>query len=189
MVEKLNGVDLAGLDELVKAASTVGADTEAAFGVTTRWAGQMRSVAKVSDYRLGGKSQTRYHTVIADEPTELGGQDSGANPIELLISGLNACLIIAYVIAASSKDITLNALEIQTEGSLDVRGFLGIDPNVPISLSGIRYVVKIDCDASDEQLEEIQGLVQKSSVNLANLTCGVPITSDLCRIVAKNSAS
>jgi len=36
----------------------------------------------------------RHHQTIADEPTQLGGQDAGSAPYELLCSALCACTAI-----------------------------------------------------------------------------------------------
>ena len=65
---------------------------------------------------------------------ELGGSNSFANPQEHLIAALNACMTVGYVAQCAVRGITLESLAIETEGEIDLRGFLGIDPAVPHGL-------------------------------------------------------
>lgn len=46
------------------------------------------------------------------------------------------------------------------EGELDLRGFLGVDPNTPMGFSKITGTVTVDApDATDEQLAALKGAV------------------------------
>jgi hypothetical protein len=57
----------------------------------------------------------------------LDGTNRFANPQEHLVA-LNACTTVGYVAQCAVRGITLESLEIQTDGEIDLRGFLGIDP-------------------------------------------------------------
>jgi len=48
--------------------------------VKTKWDGQTRSVATVNHYSLSGEKYERDFQIVADEPTELLGQNSAPNP-------------------------------------------------------------------------------------------------------------
>jgi hypothetical protein len=41
------------------------------------------------------------------------------------------------------RGITLESLEIETDGEIDLRGFLGIDPAVPPGYENLSYIVRI----------------------------------------------
>ena len=110
----------------------------------TAWKGQTRTRTAVESYTLGGQEVHRAFTIDADEPLELLGGNTAPNPQELLMSALNACITVGYVAGAAMRGIALEKVEIVTSGSLDLRGFLGIDPAVAPGYDTIRYVVRIN---------------------------------------------
>jgi putative redox protein len=60
-------------------------------------------------------------TLYCDEPTELGGKNSGATPLETTLAALNSCSsMIAYVLRREMR-FDLQALRIETEGWVEVR--------------------------------------------------------------------
>jgi hypothetical protein len=66
-----------------------------------------------------------------------------ANPQEHLLAPLNACMTVGYVAQCAVRAITLESLEIQTDGEIDLRGFLGTDPAVPPGYENLSYIVRI----------------------------------------------
>ena len=62
---------------------------------------------------------------IGTEPHELGGSNQHANPQEHLLAALNACMMVGYVAQCSLRGITLQKLEIETQGEIDLRGSSG----------------------------------------------------------------
>jgi len=87
---RVNGIDLKALGETVDAIEADPGKALVDFNVTTRWTGQTRSETVVDGYTLGGKRIGRSHKIVADEPFELLGGDSSANPQELLMAAFNA---------------------------------------------------------------------------------------------------
>src|SRR3954464_3025029 len=53
------------------------------------------------------------HVLSADEPEASGGQDTGPDPYELLLSGLAACTAMTIRIYASRKEWPLQHVEVQ----------------------------------------------------------------------------
>src|SRR5262245_44253978 len=144
----VNGLDLAALGEVVDA---IGKDPKQAivkFDVATRWAGQTRSESTVTGFTIGGERIQRSHKVIADEPFQLLGADGAPNPQELLMSALNACMMVGYVANASLRGVNLESVEILTNGTLDLRGFLGLSDDVAPGYESIDYEVRIKCDGT-----------------------------------------
>lgn len=167
---RANGLDLDALAETVDA---IVADPEKGmveFRVTSNWTGQTRSEATVESYTIGGETIDRRFKVVADEPFELLGNNSAANPQELLMSAVNACMIVGYVAQAAIRGVNLSVCQIETSGQLDLRGFLGIDATVPPGYREIDYRVTMEGDGSREQFEEIHAAVMATSPNFFNMS-------------------
>jgi uncharacterized OsmC-like protein len=171
----VNGLDVEALTEVIRAIEQDPAKGQVEFRVRTEWKGQTRSRSSVESYTLGGQTVHRHFTIDADEPFELLGRNTAPNPQELLMSALNACITVGYVAGAAVKGITLERVEIETSGALDLRGFLGIDPAVPAGYETIRYVVRIKGDGTPEQFQAIHDTVVKTSPNYFNLSRPVRI--------------
>jgi len=165
----VNGLDLTALDETVAAITQDPRKGQVAFRVKTEWKGQTKSESTVDSYTLAGEVVPRSFTIVADEPHELLGTNAAPNPQELLMSAVNACMMVGYVAQASIRGITLDACRIETEGELDLRGFLGIDENVPVGYRRITYTVFLEGDGTREQYEDIHQAVMATSPNYFNM--------------------
>jgi uncharacterized OsmC-like protein len=176
---RVNGLDLTALGETVEAVGKDPAKALVGFDVTTRWTGQTRSETTVEAYRVGGQRVARRHKIVADEPCELLGADSGPNPQELLMAAFNACITVGYVAGASVRGIRLDSLEIKTRGELDLRGFLGLDDQVPPGYESIDCEVLIKGDGTPEQFEEIHQAVVRTSPNYFNISRPVKVNATL----------
>ena len=121
----------------------------------------------------------RRFTIDIDEPCELGGSNKFANPQEHLIAALNACITVGYVAQCAVRGITLESLQIETEGEIDLRGFLGIDPKVANGYESLRYTVRIKGSGTRQQFAEIHDAVMATSPNVYNLANAVVLKSTL----------
>ena len=176
---RVNGLDLAALGEVVEAIEKDPKQAMVGFDVTTRWTGQTRSETTVDGFTMAGERVTRQHKIVADEPCELLGADSAANPQELLMAAFNACIMVGYVAGASIKGINLDSVEIKTRGELDLRGFLGLSDDVPAGYESIAYDVRIKGDGTPEQFEEIHQNVLKTSPNYFNISRPIRVNATL----------
>src|SRR5262252_1747286 len=167
---RVNGIDIDALSEVVRDITHDASKGQVEFRVRTEWRGQTKSRSSVTSYTIGGHEVHRPFSIEADEPFELLGRNTAPNPQELLMTALNACLTVGYVACAATKGVTLEKLEIDTGGALDLRGFLGIDASVPPGYERIRYAVRIKGNATPEQFQEIHEAVMKTSPNYFNIT-------------------
>jgi uncharacterized OsmC-like protein len=165
----VNGIDLEALDDFIETINDNSAEAAVGFRVKTEWTGQTRSESTVEGYSIGGREVARRFKIIADEPVELLGNNSAPNPQELLMSAVNACMVVGYVAQASVRGITLDACRIETEGELDLRGFLGIDESVPAGYRRISYTVFLEGDGTREQYEDMHQAVMATSPNYFNM--------------------
>jgi putative redox protein len=61
-------------------------------------------------YRVAGTA--RGHTVVLDEPTDLGGADAGPTPLETLLVALGACTAMTVRMYASRKGWALRTVRV-----------------------------------------------------------------------------
>jgi uncharacterized OsmC-like protein len=175
----VNGLDVDALYEVIDEVKKDPAKGIVEFKVKTAWKGQTRSETLVESYKLGGKEIKRRFAIQADEPFELLGENTSANPQELLMAALNACITVGYAAGAAVNGITLSKLEIETTGQLDLRGFLSVDGNVKAGYESIQYVVRIAGSGTSEQFREIHENVIKTSPNYFNVSRPVRLDANL----------
>ena len=176
---RVNGLDMDALAEVMREIAADPAKGRVEFRVRSEWKGQTRSRSSVTSYTIGGQEVHRSFTIDADEPFELLGRNTAPNPQELLMSALNACITVGYVAGAAARGITLEKLEIETSGALDLRGFLGLDASVPPGYEAITYVVRIKGNGSPDQFQEIHDTVMKTSPNYFNISRPIRIDAEL----------
>jgi len=173
----INGVDrekLLGTVDLIKGAPAL---AKFKFKIGNQWqdGGHNRSTI----HTFFGAGTDFEHAVDfeldADEPAILLGQDQGPNAGEYLLHALAACVTTAMVYHAAARGIAIEEVESSIEGDIDLRGFLGIDPNVRIGFQEIRMNFRIKADVPDEQLQELSLIGQQYSAVLDSITRGVPV--------------
>ncbi|MGN7403121.1 OsmC family protein [Cytobacillus praedii] len=107
------------------------------------------------------KAKSRNFEIIIDEPKELGGTDTGMNPVELTLSALGACQAIVARVYARKFKIEFDDLWIDVEGDLDTDGFLN-KSDVRRGYSDIRFNIHIATDAPREKVEEFVAFIEKT---------------------------
>ena len=175
----VNGINVDDLHALIDGVRQNPANGKTRWRVTSAWQGQARSRTQVDGFEIGGKQVPRRFSIDIDEPNELGGSNRFANPQEHLLAALNACMTVGYVAPCAVRGITLEKLEIQTEGDIDLRGFLGIDPAVPPGYEKLHYVVRIKGSGTREQFAEIHKTVMATSPNFHNVSRPVDLVPTL----------
>jgi len=175
----VNGINVDDLFALIEGVRRDAAKAKTNWRVTTTWQGQTRSRAQVEGFEIGGEQVPRRFSIDIDEPCELGGTNRFANPQEHLIAALNACMIVGYAAQCAVRGITLERLEIETDGEIDLRGFLGVDPAVPQGYESLNYVVRIKGSGTNEEFAEIHEAVMATSPNFYNVSRPVALKPTL----------
>jgi putative redox protein len=129
---------------------------------------------KVSAKRRKGSAHSLTagnHTLIADEPREKGGADTGPAPSQLLALSLATCTAITVEMYADRKDWHVGDLEVEVgyefgEGELPTR---------------YDVVLKLPADLSDQQADRLRVIAGKCPVHRA-LTGEVEITDQVERV-------
>jgi len=177
--EKLNGIDTDALKQVMGQISENPSLAKIKFQVTTTWKGTTKSETVVKGYEIGGQKVERKHTFVIDEPKELLGEDTSANPQEYLMGAMNACILNTYVIAAAMKGIKLEKVEMETDGELDLQGFLGINKDVIPGYKELKYKVRLKGNGTPRQYEEIHKTVMATSPNYYNIATAIKLNTEL----------
>ena len=88
-------------------------------------------------------------------------------------------MTVGYVAQCAVRGIALESLVIETEGEIDLRGFLGIDPTVAKGYESFRYKVRIKGSGTKEQFAEIHAAVMGTSPNFYNISRPVALEPTL----------
>lgn len=114
-------------------------------------------------------ARTRGFEVIADQPENMGSTNRGPRPSELLLVALATCHEVTYRLYADAMDIDLKDIAVSVTGVSDARGFFNVEEGIAAGFSEIYGEIKIESDASDEEIERLRQMV--------NLHC--PVLDDL----------
>lgn len=145
------------------------------FRVRNRWVQGGDNRTDIQDFYAAGqedRSRIKPFVLEADEPPVLLGENRGPNPVEYLLTALTACLTSSMVYHAAARGIRIEELESEVEGDIDLRGFMGVAPEVKKGYQNIRVNFRVRSDASPEQLKE---LAMYSPV-FDTVTSAVPVT-------------
>lgn len=104
--------------------------------------------------------KSRDHAFILDEPKELGGTDTGMNPVEALLGALGGCKCIVARAFAKAHKVDLQEIRVETEGDLDTDGFLGKNPEAKIGFSEMRTKYYIKSSSSEEEIRKYVKFVE-----------------------------
>jgi putative redox protein len=97
----------------------------------------------------------RQHQLIADEPTEHGGDDEGPSPQELLAASLASCTAITIEMYAKRKGWDLGPVEVQAEYTPAERG----------CPTKFKLSMRLPNGCSEEQIERLQAIAAKCPVH------------------------
>jgi len=154
----VNGVNVAALFEVIDA---VKANSEIArfnFRLTNKWLGGVRTRSTVKEFT--GALQThraaaKGFVVETGEPPVLLGEDTAPNPGEWLLHSLVSCLTTTIVYHAAARGIAIAGIESRIDGDIDLRGFLGLAPDVRKGYSAVRVHLRVKTDAEAATIENL----------------------------------
>lgn len=177
----VNGIELATLQATVDAIAAEPGLGQCRFRARNQWQGGSRNRTTVKGFYGAGQeiAHKQDFELQADEPQILAGHDDGANPVEHLLNALAACATTSMVAHAAVRGIEIRELESEIEGDLDLRGFLGLDNDVPRGFMDIRIRFRVDAD--QDNLAQLQRLTAFSPV-VNTVTNGAPVNIE---VVAK----
>lgn len=156
--KKQNGVSL---DKLAGTIDAVKANPSLArfnFRARNHWVGGACSKTTIQGFFGAGQEDASRRIpfeLVGDEPTVLLGTDLGPNAVETVLHALASCLVVGFVYNAAARGISLDSLEMEMEGQLDLRGFLGLSETVRPGYEKIRVTCRVGTQATEKELEDL----------------------------------
>ncbi|MAO56035.1 MAG: peroxiredoxin [Rhodospirillaceae bacterium] len=91
---------------------------------------------------------------IVDEPPALLGDDTAPNPSEASLAALGSCLAVGIHANAVARGITIQKLELELEGDLNITAVWGTGDTSekPVGFTDVRVKVNLEADTSDEEI-------------------------------------
>lgn len=122
-------------------------EAEASFAVESRLEDGFQS-----------KFTARSFELASDEPEQLGGTNTGPNPVEYVLGALAACQEIVVKTHAALLGIDVNSVKVDAEGDLDLHGFLDLSDERP-GFTSVTFNTIIDTDEQDStKLDKLKEL-------------------------------
>ncbi|MDC0237763.1 OsmC family protein [Gammaproteobacteria bacterium] len=176
-----NGVNVEALLGARDALSDAPEGAQFSWRATCKWQNGVHSKSTVEGFHGLGDEQ-KHKTEFnfdADHPEVFAAEDNGATPVEYVLVGLASCLTAGIASVAQNRDIQLRSVEAKLEGSMDILGILGADPDVRNGFEDIKVTFDIDADASQEDVEALVAQSQKRSAVFDILTNPTSVSVDV----------
>ena len=173
----LNGVDVPSLFATINVVKENPPLAKFQFRTKHRWLKGTHSRGTIETFSGAGGEHThkKTFTVDADHPAVLVGEDNAPLPVEYALYALGACIIGGIANIAAARGVTLTEVEASIEGDMDLRGILGLSPEVRNGYEGIRATFTIKGDAPAEKLREVVEQARARSAVFDIITNKVPV--------------
>jgi len=160
-----NGVNVTALLGAREALSRAPEAARFKWRATSKWLKGTHSRGTVEGFfGLGGEQIHRqpYHFDL-DHPEIFAAEDNGATPVELVLVALAGCLSAGVAAVAQMRNIQLKSVQATLEAPMDIRGILGVDPEVRNGFDRIKVHYEIDAEASADEIAALVAQSQKRS--------------------------
>jgi uncharacterized OsmC-like protein len=157
----VNGVDVGALVDTIAAIEGNPQIAKFNFRLTNHWLGGDKNRSTIKDFTGAlAEQRTDGHKFVFDngEHQVLLGRDEAPNPVEFLLHALVGCMTTTTAYHSAARGITVDAIDSQIEGDLDLRGFLGLSQDVRKGYSAIRVRMRVKTKAPAATIKEITGM-------------------------------
>jgi putative redox protein len=118
---------------------------------------RMKATARRDGRALKHTVHVRDHQLTVDEPLDVGGDDAGPDPLELLAVSLASCTAITMEMYATRKGWEIGHVEVDVEYSPAERG----------CPTKFQLVMRLPDDLPEEQVERLRVIAAKCPVHRA----------------------
>lgn len=172
----MNGLDIQAASDTIAALKADKRLARFQFRARNRWIDGGENRTTIRDFYGAGQEDTsraKPFEFTNGEPPVLLGNNEGANPVEFLLHALAGCVTTTLVLHAMARGITIRELSTELEGSIDLRGLLGLDESVPAGYEQINIRMHVVADCPEQELDDLLSYAQQHS----------PVCNTVCRPV------
>jgi len=148
-------------DRIVSLRPAVGRGTAKTIA---RWRGGLSCEISEGAWRFAVGMTDRY-----------GGANEAPNPGVYGRAALGSCLVLGYAAWAARMNIPLRSIDVEVQADYDASGELGIDPNVRPGYLAMRYVVRVESDAPQDDVLRMLEIAERHSSFLDDFSNPVPV--------------
>jgi uncharacterized OsmC-like protein len=161
----LNGVDVDALINTVGAIADDPALGSFQFRSSTHWKKGAQVETTFTGHKQNGVDSTRDvpHKWGGDEPVGLLGTGLHQGPTDSLLHSMSHCLTVSTAYHGAAKNIQIDKLTVDASGTVDLQGFLGLNPKKRAGFKEIHLQMSIDSPNSTEEVVELFNYAQGRS--------------------------
>ncbi|MGP1589404.1 MAG: OsmC family protein [Oribacterium sp.] len=105
------------------------------------------------------ESDARGFRLIMDEPEEMGGANTGLNPVEAVLCALGSCQAIVAAAFAEANDFKYDEFHVELEGDLDPDGMMGLS-DVRKGFQEVRFSMHFKTEEPQEKCEAFADFIE-----------------------------
>ena len=133
-------------------------------------------IKTVGESMARSTTEARSFKIFMDDPPELGGLDGAASPLEYILAAQGGCLSYMTFYIGKELGIDVKGTEVEVEASLNPAKFAGKDRDVRAGYQAINVTIKVDADATPEELEKLRSEVEARCPVSDNIACPTPVS-------------
>lgn len=125
------------------------------FSAKNEWVEGTASQSTIYEWYGIGADQVhvREFSFKADHPTL--GHGHGPTPQEYVLHALAACITAGVATGAAARNIKLNSVSSTVSADIDVRGVLGVDPDIRKGFSNVTVEFNVDAECDGDQKDAL----------------------------------
>ena len=158
------------------------------FSAKNEWVEGTASTSTIYEWYGAGSDQVHVEefSYTADHPTL--GHGHGPTPQEYVLHALAACITAGIATGAAARRIDLESVSSTVSADIDVRGVLGIDPEVRKGFSNVRVDFDVRADADQDTIDALVASATKFSAVFDMLSNPTDVEINVSRCPAGGSA-
>jgi uncharacterized OsmC-like protein len=153
-----NGVNVAALFATIEAVKGNAAIAKFNFRAANHWLGGEKNRSTIQQFSGAlQEHRTAGPTFTFDngEAPVLLGEDQAPNPVEWLLHALIGCMTTTIAYHAAGRGITVDAIDSELDGDIDLRGFLGLNEEVRKGYNDIRVHMRVKTKADPATIKAL----------------------------------
>jgi uncharacterized OsmC-like protein len=155
-----NGVNVDALFATIEAIKGNAEIAKFNFRASNTWLGAEKNRSTIQEFSGAlqvHRAEGPAYTVDNGEAPVLLGEDKAPNPVEWLLHGLIGCMTTTIAYHAAARGITVEAIDSELDGDIDLRGFLGL-ADVRKGYSAIRVSMKVKTKAEAATIKALTAM-------------------------------